>query len=286
MSSNHHPFAAARLAGWRLKELIAAVNGDHLAQLTPHGERCLPRVSSPERPVAAVVARPNRIKGQSMAPEFVFNGVPGSRRDVARVLAGSALAGVAGRIGLVEESSAKRKRKNTKKKKVCYGSAPIYCAPPAEEPWAYCYPDGATCCTSAQGGGACPPGSECCSPSPLEPAGSCSPTGFRCCPAASGSYCPQFAPNCCPPTPQDPLGLCMPTGNHCCTAAQGGGFCRDDEACCPPSPGFPNGTCAPPGVPCPQRGDLAPARQGVRERRMEHPEGSVPMTTANGESRK
>jgi hypothetical protein len=254
MSGNLHPLTTTKLAGWRITDLIAEVDRQHRSQLAQPGGRCLP--SSVE--------------------------ATASRRAIARVLAGGAFAGLAGRFGVVEESSAKRKRK--KKKKVCWGAAPVYCSPTADEPMAYCYPDGATCCSSAQGGGACPPGSECCHPSPLEPAGSCSPTGYRCCPAATGSFCPQFAPNCCPPTPQDPLGLCMPTGNQCCTAAQGGGFCREDETCCPPSAGFPHGTCAPPGVPCPQRGDLAPARQGVRERRMEHPEGTVAMTTSNPDS--
>lgn len=111
MSSNPHPFATSTLAGWRIRDLIADVDRQHQAQLSRPGGRCPIQAPSPEGHVVKEVNGIARLKGQVMAQGASCASVTGSRRAMARALVGGAFAGVAGRLGLVEESSAKRKRK-------------------------------------------------------------------------------------------------------------------------------------------------------------------------------
>jgi hypothetical protein len=103
-----------------------------------------------------------------------------TRRTVGRLLAGSALAGVAGWLGLSEASEAKRKRKKRKKNR-CPGSLPKVCPPTPRDPHGLCVPSGFTCCSDALGGGACAPETpRCCPPGPGWPDGFCAPFGFDC----------------------------------------------------------------------------------------------------------
>ncbi len=154
-----------------------------------------------------------------------------SRRTVSRLLAGGALAGLAGWLGLSQEGEAKKKRKKKRKKDRCPSGLPKKCPPTSLDPKGLCVPSGFTCCSDALGGGACTPDN----------------------------------PQCCAPTVQDPAGLCVPGGSVCCTSAEGGGFCGPGSTCCPPIPGFPDGLCALPGFGCPQ-GIASGRASGVSER--------------------
>jgi hypothetical protein len=201
-----------------------------------------------------------------------------TRRAAMRLVSGSALAGVVGQLGLtIGEAKGKKKKKTKKQAHRCGGAYPITCSPTPDNPAGICFPNGSVCCSSQDGGGACPNGAGCCPPSVAYPTGSCAAAGTQCCSAdAGGGYCPQYAPSCCPPTPQDPLGLCIPSGYQCCGGAQGGGYCYAGETCCPPSAGFPNGTCASAGTPCPQRSNAASAEsRHQRDRQMKRPDGAV-----------
>jgi hypothetical protein len=160
-----------------------------------------------------------------------------TRRAAGQLLAGGALASLAGWLGLSEDGEAKRKRKKKKRKKTstqrCPSSLPTQCPPTAQDPDGLCAPPGFHCCTSSQGGGAC-----------------------------EGAY-----PQCCAPTAQDPQGLCIPNGSVCCTSSEGGGYCDPGETCCPPCAGWPNGFCAPLGYNCVLdcKSGLT-ATEGLRER--------------------
>jgi hypothetical protein len=160
-----------------------------------------------------------------------------TRRTAGRLLAGGALAGVAGWLGLHADGEAKRKKKN---KKRCPGSRPKKCAPTSRDPKGLCVPSGFTCCSEALGGGACAPEN----------------------------------PQCCAPTFQDPGGLCIPGGSVCCTSAEGGGFCGPGETCCPPIPDFPDGFCVSPGFACPL-GVSAGRMSGISERQTNAPSRSA-----------
>jgi hypothetical protein len=163
-----------------------------------------------------------------------------TRRTVSRLLAGSALAGVTGSLGLSEDGEAKRKRKKKRKKKLCPGSFPKYCPPTSLDPLGICVRSGNTCCSDALGGGSCAPDN----------------------------------PQCCAPTIQDPGGLCIPSGSVCCTSEQGGGFCGPGDTCCPPVPGFPDGLCALPGFDCPL-GISSGHMSGISERQTNAPSRSA-----------
>jgi hypothetical protein len=192
-----------------------------------------------------------------------------TRRTAVRLLSGSALAGAVGQIGLTFGSAkGKSKKKKQRKPHRCQGAFPITCSPTPDNPAGICYPNGSVCCSSADGGGACPNGAPCCPPSVAYPTGSCAEAGTQCCSAAAGGgFCPQFAPGCCPPTPQHPLGLCIPSGFQCCSAAQGGGACPNGTVCCP------NGDCVPPGVACGAGAGAAAVTHRLRHRQMELPAG-------------
>lgn len=153
-----------------------------------------------------------------------------TRRTVGRLLAGGALAGVTGWLGLSGEGGAKRKKKKRKKKR-CPSHLPRICPPTSRDPRGLCVPSGFTCCSDSLGGGACNPEN----------------------------------PQCCAPTLQDPDGLCVPSGSVCCTSQEGGGFCGPGAICCPPVPGFPNGLCATPGFDCPL-GFTSGRMSGISER--------------------
>ena len=205
-------------------------------------------------------------------------GEEATRRMSLRLLAGGALGAAAGWLGLAADTEARRKKKKKKRRggNRCYGSLPVRCAPTAAEPNKFCFPRGADCCSRAEGGGACPPGTACCLPNPLNPVGACAPPDAHCCTASEGGgYCPDLAPTCCPPTPVDPLGLCVPSGFVCCSGAAGGGYCGEGQTCCPPIPEFPNGFCTNPGVPCLRSsgGPIDPAKYHPRQ--MERPAGAV-----------
>jgi hypothetical protein len=164
-----------------------------------------------------------------------------TRRTAGRLLAGGALAGVVGWLGLSADGEAKRKRKKkSKKKKRCPSSQPKKCSPTSLDPQGLCVPSGFTCCSEALGGGACNPEN----------------------------------PQCCAPTFQDPGGLCIPGGSVCCTSAEGGGFCGPGATCCPPVPGFPDGLCASPGFDCPL-GFSSSRMNGISERQTNAPSRSA-----------
>jgi hypothetical protein len=144
-----------------------------------------------------------------------------SRRAASRLLAGGALAGIAGWLGLSGDGEAKKKRKKKRKKKSnsewhCPNDLPTSCPPDSHNPQGFCAPAGYHCCGNAGGGGACPGDN----------------------------------PQCCAPTVQDPGGLCIPSGSVCCTSDEGGGYCNPGKTCCPPCEGWPDGFCADPGYPC------------------------------------
>jgi hypothetical protein len=162
-----------------------------------------------------------------------------SRRAVSRLLAGGALAGVAGWLGLSEDGEAKRKRKKKRKKKAnsawrCPNDLPTACPPDSNNPEGFCAPPSYHCCGDARGGGACPGDN----------------------------------PQCCLPTVQDPQGLCIPNSAVCCTSDEGGGWCDPGQTCCPPCNGWPNGFCAPLGFNCllECKSGLT-ADEGLRERK-------------------
>jgi len=163
-----------------------------------------------------------------------------SRRTVGLLLAGGALAGLAGWLGLSEEGDAKKKRKKKRKKNRCPSGLPKKCPGTPLDPQAFCVPSSFTCCSASLGGGACPPEN----------------------------------PQCCAPTFQDPGGLCAPSGSVCCTSAEGGGYCGPGATCCPPIPGFPDGFCALPGFGCPQ-GISSGRMSGISERLTNAPSRSV-----------
>ena len=103
-----------------------------------------------------------------------------TRRTFGQLLAGGALAGAVGWLGLSEASEAKRKRKKRKKKR-CPGSQPKVCPPTSRDPRGLCVPSGFICCSDALGGGACAPETpQCCPPGPGWPDGFCAPFGFDC----------------------------------------------------------------------------------------------------------
>ena len=184
-----------------------------------------------------------------------------TRRGLLRVLAGGAFAGVAGRVGVGDVATAKRKRKKkSHAPQGCGGDYPVQCPPTAEDPQDICFPSGTVCCGSALGGGACYAGQACCPPSLDYPSGSCAQADEHCCPAdAGGGSCPLTHPTCCPPTEDSPSGFCSPSGVKCCNF--GNIYCDANEDCCAPSYGYPEGLCVPRGMPCPDDWDRRQARQ-------------------------
>ncbi len=201
-------------------------------------------------------------------------GRAGTRRALVRLLAGSALGGVAAVPGFSNAAEAKRKRKKKKKiARLCGGLFPIQCPPPIGAPNEICYPAGTHCCGSALGGGACFIGNDCCPPSVAYPGGSCALEDEVCCSAAAGGgACHRSSPICCPPSLFEPEGSCIPTGNTCCPL---GGYCAANETCCPPSPADPYGFCAWPGYSCSEfltaRGaerSIAPVRKAEADSRV------------------
>jgi hypothetical protein len=199
-----------------------------------------------------------------------------TRRTLGRLLAGSALSGLAARWAVPEPAVGKGKRKKHRRGDRCSGSLPKRCSPTASSQQT-CYPAGSICCGPSLGGGACAQGFECCPPTQGAPDGNCAGVDEVCCSVANGGgFCPTHLPVCCGPTLVDPQPQCIPAGWQCCPF---GGYCYADETCCAPSATFPQGVCVSPGVACPRgavaglqdTGHFAPIRQATSEGRRERP---------------
>lgn len=133
---------------------------------------------------------------------------------------------------------------------VVFAPADTVCCPPTKfTPRGWCAEPGGDCCSTAEGGFACPPGGECC---PIPEQG-CGCEGFGpwcafaeqdevCCSVESGGgNCFVDFPVCCPDT-------CCPAGSTCCEndddCAEGtdcfGGCCEATGMEKPDFPGGPN----------------------------------------------